>query len=109
MSLPSTQGHNYTNRLTKLESVWWKKLVPVQLPYRMFLRSLKLGKVLEVGCGIGRNLRRLHPEIFGIDHNVTSVEVALSQGLLAYAPAEFQHSNYASTNQFDALLFSHIF
>jgi 2-polyprenyl-3-methyl-5-hydroxy-6-metoxy-1,4-benzoquinol methylase len=108
MGSRSTQNQSYTNRLTHLESTWWKKLIPVQLPYRMFLRSLNPGQVLEIGCGIGRNLRHLHPNIVGVDHNATSVSVALSQGLTAYTPTDFQNSRHAKESQFDTLLFSHI-
>lgn len=107
MNSSSTQNRSYTNRLTHLESVWWKKLLPVQLPYRMLLKSLNLGQVLEIGCGIGRNLRHLHPNIVGIDHNEASVSVALSQGLFAYTQTDFQNSSHAKS-QYDTLLFSHI-
>ena len=50
MQPQSTQIEAYTQRLEGLETVWWKKLLPVQAPYRWNLRRLKLGLVLERDC-----------------------------------------------------------
>ena len=38
-----------------------------------------LGRTLDVGCGIGRNLAALPPGSLGVDHNPTSIEVALAE------------------------------
>lgn len=73
-----------------------------QLPYRWNLRRLKLGRTLDVGCGIGRNLVAI--DGVGIDHNATSVAIACSGGLTAFTPQNF-HAEPAS---FDSLLFAHV-
>ena len=45
----------YADRL-KARLVWWKRALDVQAPYRWNLRRLKPGFMLDVGCGLGRNL-----------------------------------------------------
>ena len=84
-----TAGRDYAERLVRLRSVWWKQLIDVQAPYRWNIRRLKPGRTLDVGCGIGRNLRHLFPQAIGVDHNADSVAVARASGLSAYTVAEF--------------------
>ncbi|HZZ81595.1 MAG TPA: class I SAM-dependent methyltransferase [Gemmataceae bacterium] len=79
----------YTQRLVRLESVWWKKLFSVQAPYRWNIRRLQPGFVLEVGCGIGRNLRHLDGNGVGIDHNPTSIATCRERGLTAFTTESF--------------------
>ena len=55
----STSNEDYTERLSKLENQKWKSMLDVQRPYRNNLHKLNPGKTLDVGCGIGRNLRHL--------------------------------------------------
>ena len=38
-----------------------RRMLPTQAPYRWNLRRLRLGRVLDVGCGVGRNLRNCAP------------------------------------------------
>jgi len=80
----------------------------VQAPYRWNIRRLKPGYVLDIGCGIGRNLTHLHGHGVGIDHNEQSVKIAREQGIVAYTPQEFQMSDYRSSRQFDSILFAHV-
>ena len=103
-----TQGDEYTRRLATLESAGWKKALDVQRPYRWNLRRLGLGRTLDVGCGLGRNLAGLGEGSAGIDHNPTSVEVARSRGLTAFTPEEFAASPLAEAGRFDSLLFAHV-
>jgi 2-polyprenyl-3-methyl-5-hydroxy-6-metoxy-1,4-benzoquinol methylase len=103
-----TRGVAYTERLASLESVGWKRALDVQRPYRWNLRRLGLGRTLDVGCGLGRNLSALGPGSVGVDHNASSVEVARSRGLTAFTPEEFARSPAAQAGGFDALLFSHV-
>ncbi len=105
---PSTNDPAYTERLKHLESIWWKRLLDVQRPYRRHLQSLKLGLVLDVGCGVGRNLKNLGGKAIGVDQNPNSVSVARERGFTAFVPDEFFKSEYASPEKFDALLFSHV-
>ena len=107
--MPSTKDSAYTDRLDRLGGAWWKRLLDVQRPYRWNLRRLHLGRVLEVGCGLGRNLINLGPGAgVGIDHNEASVDKCVARGLTAYTPAGFRASPHARPGAFDALLLSHV-
>ena len=105
----STKNEDYTKRLLD-RSVWWKRILDVQRPYRVHLQRLNLGSVLEIGCGIGRNLINLGQttRTIGIDHNPNSVAVAVSRGLVAFTPQQFVSSQYAQPSSFDSLLLSHV-
>ena len=107
-SSTGTRGADYTERLATLESAGWKKALDVQRPYRWNLRRLGLGRTLDIGCGLGRNLSVLGEGSAGVDHNASSVEVARSRGLTAFTPEEFAASPLAQTGQFDSLLFAHV-
>lgn len=106
--IPDTAGADYAERLRRLESVWWKRLLNVQAPYRWNLRRLRLGRTLDVGCGIGRNLANLGPDSVGVDHNSESVAIARQRGLTACAVEEFFASEHAAAGGFDAMLVAHV-
>jgi SAM-dependent methyltransferase len=105
----TTRDATYTERLAGLDT-WWKRLLDVQRPYRNHLRSLRPGRFLEVGCGLGRNLlnARGFAEGLGIDHNPTSVAAARARGLEALTTEEFHRSPLAAPGTFDSLLLSHV-
>jgi SAM-dependent methyltransferase len=105
----TTDGSSYTARLTRLEGARWKQLLDVQAPYRWNLRRL-VGEraVLDVGCGIGRNLANLVPGSVGVDHNKHSVAHCRGRGLTAYTPDEFRASPHAAPRSFDGLLAAHL-
>ena len=98
----------YTERLAELAGATWKRWLDVQRPYRWNLRRLNLGRVLDLGCGIGRNLAHLDGNGFGIDHNPTSVAVARARGLSASTPDEFLAGPHAHPGAFDSLLIAHV-
>ena len=100
---PDTTGEWYTERLGHHSDRSWKRLIPD--PYRWHLRRMGLGRVLDVGCGIGRCLAFLDGNGVGIDHNPTSVEFCRRRGLEAYTPSEFDQ---LSPGLFDSLLLSHV-
>lgn len=108
MSITDTASSSYTKRLYRLEHAWWKKLLNVQLPYKLHLKALKLGQVLEIGCGIGRNLDHLAGYAVGVDHNPDSVAIARNRGFEAFIPEEFFNSNFAKPNSFDSILLAHV-
>ena len=56
---PGTDVPAYADRLQTLEQARWKQLLDVQAPYRWNIRRLGLGRTLDVGCGLGRNLAHL--------------------------------------------------
>lgn len=104
----STKDRRYTARLATQGSVWWKRALNVQAAYRWNLRRLKPGFVLDIGCGIGRNLNHLNGHGIGIDHNSASVEVARSRGLQAFTPEEFELTSFSTADRFDSILLSHV-
>jgi SAM-dependent methyltransferase len=106
---PSTRGRDYTGRLAHLEQAPWRSLLDVQAPYRWNIRRLLEGReVLEVGCGIGRNLAHLAPHAVGVDHNEHSVAYCRERGLTAFTGDEFAATPYASRDRFSGLLLAHV-
>ena len=103
----STEGSEYAERLNRLEFARWKQLLDVQRPYRWNLQRLKLGRVLDVGCGIGRNLVAL-PGAVGVDHNAESIATAKERGLNAFTTEEWQNSSDQYAEEFDTLLLAHV-
>lgn len=103
-----TRSEAYIRQLLNKDSVFWKRALHVQAPYLWNIRRLRLGKTLDVGCGIGRNLRGLGTGSVGIDHNDLAVEICREKGLEAYTPEAFAQKFAQGQGQFDALLFSHI-
>jgi SAM-dependent methyltransferase len=103
-----TQGREYADRLIRLQTARWKRLLHVQAPYAWNLRRIHPGLVLEIGCGIGRNLTHLRGNAVGLDHNRFAVEYARSRGLKAFTPYEFERSEYYGPETFDSLLLSHV-
>jgi len=97
----------YTERLIA-EGEGWKRFVPVQAPYRWNIRRLRPGFVLDVGCGIGRNLAHLEGNGIGIDHNESSIKIARARGLKAFTPEEFRQSDFNRSLRFDSMLIAHV-
>jgi 2-polyprenyl-3-methyl-5-hydroxy-6-metoxy-1,4-benzoquinol methylase len=105
----SSVDAKYAERLRTKQSVWWKRLLDVQRPYRRHLRKLELGFVLDVGCGIGRNLTNLgEGKAVGVDPNADAIATCKERGLVAFTPDEFAASEYAKPDRFDTLLVSHV-
>jgi SAM-dependent methyltransferase len=86
---------------------WWKRFIDVQWPYRRHLLKLDPGFVLDVGCGMGRNLFHCGGNGIGIDIDPESLASCLAKGLVVYTPDEFD-AKVDATQQFDTLLFSHV-
>ena len=105
-----TIEENYTKRLQKSTNSTWKKALDAQFqrPYRWNLNRLNLGKTLDVGCGIGRNLINLSNDSVGVDHNPHSIKIAKEKGLNALTTDEFNKSKYNEKDVFDSLLLAHV-
>jgi 2-polyprenyl-3-methyl-5-hydroxy-6-metoxy-1,4-benzoquinol methylase len=107
--MSTTEGSSYTERLARLEGARWKRLLDVQAPYRRNLRRLVGDRaVLDVGCGIGRNLANLGPGSVGVDHNAHSVAYCRERGMTAYTPDDFRASAHWAPRSFDGLLAAHL-
>jgi 2-polyprenyl-3-methyl-5-hydroxy-6-metoxy-1,4-benzoquinol methylase len=104
----STDQKDYTEGLIYRQSAWWKKLLNVQAPYKWNINRLDVGFVLDVGCGIGRNLLHLDGKGIGVDHNETSICVCRSRGLTAYTVDDFMKSAYNQPETFDTMLLAHV-
>jgi SAM-dependent methyltransferase len=104
----ATAEHDYTERLRRLSTARWKTWLDVQRPYRWNVRRLNLGRVLDIGCGIGRNLSHLDGNAVGIDHNPTSVQTARDRGLVAFTPEQFRGGPFDVEGAFDSLLLAHV-
>ncbi|HEY7287243.1 MAG TPA: class I SAM-dependent methyltransferase [Vicinamibacterales bacterium] len=98
----------YADRLESRADSRWRKYLGVQLPYRWNLRRLHLGFVLDVGCGVGRNLAHLDGHGVGVDPNDDCVEAARQRGFLAYVPEDFERAAAVEGWSFDALLVAHV-
>ncbi|WP_457206634.1 class I SAM-dependent methyltransferase [Nocardioides sp. P5_C9_2] len=103
-----TRGEEYAKRLHDKETARWKQVLNVQAPYRWNLRRHDLGRTLDVGCGIGRNLETLPAGSVGVDHNETSIEIARSRGLTALTTAEWETSDLRVPESYDGMLVSHV-
>src|SRR5258705_9821834 len=79
-----------------------------QAPYRWHIRRLNLGRTLDVGCGIGRNLGHINGNGVGVDHNHTSVQFCRAQGYEAYTVDDFFRSAHAQPDAFATLLAAHL-
>lgn len=99
-------GEAYALRLKLRSQPAWKRVLDVQAPFRWNLRRLRPGYVLDLGCGIGRNL--VHVDGVGVDPNPSCVAEVRRAGLKAYAPEEFASSEEARPGRFDSLLVSHV-
>ena len=80
-----TSSDQYSDRLTAISQHRWKKFVGPLNPYKFHIRRISNPIVLDVGCGIGRNLDYLGGSAaVGVDHNSRSIEVARERGFIVY-------------------------
>ena len=103
-----TAGSDYAQRLESLSGARWKQVLDVQRPYRWNLQRLQLGRTLDIGCGIGRNLAHLGAGGIGVDHNADAIASCRAHGMTAYTVEEFLASEHAQPDAFDSLLVAHV-
>lgn len=106
--MKDTRDGEYADRLRTKQDARWKRLLNVQAPYRWNLRRQDLGRTLDVGCGIGRNLTTLPAGSVGVDHNAEAVADARSRGLTALTSEEWATSDLRAPGSFDSLLLAHV-
>ncbi len=106
--MKDTRSEAYAERLKSRSGARWKRILDVQAPYRWHLRRQRLGRTLDIGCGIGRNLVTLDPGSVGVDHNEASVAEARRRGLDAMTTQEWERSDRRVPESFDSLLLSHV-
>ena len=107
--VPDTRSHEYADRLRDLSGARWKELLDVQRPYRWNLHRQGLGRTLDVGCGIGRNLVNLGHDSVGVDHNAESVAECRARGLEAYTTEEWQSGPVVAVPEsFEGMLVAHV-
>lgn len=94
----------YFSYLKENQDALWKKLLCVRLPYILFLKFFSLGRSVEVGCGVGRNLKHLHRDSVGVDVIPECVQLCNERGLCAVLPEDLKEP----LGSFDSLLFSHV-
>ena len=108
VAMRDTRGEDYARRLHAKEMARWKQLLNVQAPYRWNLRRHDLGRTLDVGCGIGRNLETLPPGSVGVDHNETSVAIARERGLTPLTTQEWESSDLRVSESYEGMLVAHV-
>lgn len=106
--MDGTAGRDYTERLRAMSDARWKRWFHVQAPYQWNLRRYALGRTLDIGCGIGRNLATLPAGSIGVDHNADSVAVAKAAGFSALTVEEWAASDLPRSPSFDSFLVSHV-
>lgn len=104
----NTKDKFYADRLAVKQLKGWKECIRSIDPYGIHLRYLRPGNMLEIGCGIGRNLNYVDSHGIGIDHNEDSIQLCRIRGFKAFTTDEFEHSVYNKPQTFDSLLFSHV-
>lgn len=103
-----TGSADYAERLRTLEQARWKRLLNVQAPYQWNLRRQHLGRTLDIGCGIGRNLLTLSGDSVGVDHNQDSVALARQRGVTALTVQEWEDSELRRPESYDSMLLAHV-
>jgi SAM-dependent methyltransferase len=110
MSKNNTNSHPYFEELNANTTKLWKKFLPLQLPYKYNLRRQSLGKVLEIGAGLGRNQAFLNDSV-GVEHNPRSAQFCQNIGYRVLVPASFHDEFNLFTGPdavFDSILMSHV-
>ena len=101
-----TTSADYTNRLIIKQRKRIKDHFKFINPYSIHIKRVCKGNVLDIGCGIGRNLEYLGNRSWGVDHNQESVNFAKDRGFQAIHTSEM--SSFLQEKQFDTFLLAHV-
>lgn len=105
MNINSTSNHEYTEYYLKKYNIWYRRLFPIDIPFKFIAKSCCRGKILDIGCGPGRYLSFFPDRAVGVDHNKDFVEYTRERGFHTFYSKDFLDTN---KEEFDTLLFSHI-
>ncbi len=98
---------DYAARLQRISAAPWKRLAQPVNPYRWALRRWATGRVLDVGCGIGRGLAYLgSADNVGLDVDPAMVTLTRARGYEAHLIGDA--GSVLARESFDALVFSHV-
>ncbi len=103
-----TAAQWYTERMTRIGVRSGLVREVHSLAYRRHIRSLTGDRVLDVGCGIGSNLRYVGAGSVGVDHNAHSVAETVARGFTAYVPEDFHARADEFKGAFDTMLVAHV-
>jgi len=101
-----TTSEEYTNRLVKEQRRKLKDRFKFINPYSIHIKRVCKGNVLDIGCGIGRNLEYLGSRAWGIDHNLDSVNFAKKRGFKAIHTSEILSA--LKNTKFETFLLAHV-
>jgi hypothetical protein len=110
MSHNNTNSEEYFEEIHSNTQAKWKRFLPLQVPYKLNLKMQSLGKVLEIGAGLGRNQGFLNSAV-GVEHNIQSVQYCINKGFDVYLPEVFDEKfkdRRGKNAIFDSLLISHV-
>lgn len=95
-------------RLASAVRTGWRAAVHPQRLYQRNVRRVCTGRVLDLGCGVGRHLAQLDPTSVGVDIDRAALSLARARGLTALTPDELARSGHLQPDAFDTLLCSHV-
>lgn len=108
MKINDTRDKKYAEYLIGAQNSGWKSALDVQRPYQNYLKKLDLGDTLDIGCGVGRNLKTLSEKSVGIDHNKFMISHLKDNGFNAFTTDEFDGIIDQYQNYFDSILIAHV-
>jgi SAM-dependent methyltransferase len=53
----STKSKDYADYYLKKFNIWYRKVLPVDVPFSFIAKRACCGKILDIGCGPGRYLK----------------------------------------------------
>ena len=104
--MESTNSNEYTKYYLKKFNIWYRRLFPIDIPFKFIAKACCKGKILDIGCGPGRYLAFFKDKAIGVDHNRDFIEYTRNRGFKTYLTEDFFKANIQE--KFDTLLFSHI-